>query len=57
MASAINIIERRTGRTVSDDRYNRLCDHLGITDVRLALERVARAHPDAPEGSGAEDKQ
>ncbi len=57
MASAIKVIERSTGRPVSDDRYNRLCDHFGITDVRLALERVARAHPDAPEESGAEDEQ
>jgi hypothetical protein len=49
LADAVRHVERRTGRPVSDDLYNRLCDRLGITDVRLALERVARAHPDEPE--------
>ncbi len=51
MADAIRHVEARTGRPVSDELYERLCDHFGITDVRLALERVAQAHPDEPEES------
>ena len=46
---AVKHIERRTGHPVGDELYGRLCDHLGVTEVRLALERVMRAHPDAPE--------
>ena len=52
MASAIKVIEARTGRPVSDELYNGLCDRFGITEVRIALERVTDAHPDAPEADG-----
>jgi hypothetical protein len=49
MAGAIKDVGTRTGQPVSDELYNGLCDRFGITEVRLALERVANAHPDAPE--------
>lgn len=49
MVDAVKYTERRTGHPVSDELYNRLCDRFGITEVRLALERVAQAHPDEPE--------
>src|SRR6266511_1444834 len=54
MADAIRYTERRTGHPVSDELYNRLCDRFGITEVRLVLERVARAHPDEPDTVGPE---
>ncbi len=49
MVDAIKEVETRTGRPVSDELYNRLCDRFGVTEVRIALERVEQAHPDATE--------
>ncbi len=49
LEGAVKHTERRTGHPIGDELYERLCDHLGVTEVRLALERVARAHPDVPE--------
>ena len=51
VVDAIKQVERRTGRSVSDELYNSLCDRFGISEVRLALERVERAHPDVTEES------
>jgi hypothetical protein len=54
MVDAVRLTEARTGRPVSDELYERLCDRFGVTDVRLALERVTRVHPDEPELTEAE---
>ncbi len=51
MADAVKHTERRTGRSVGDELYERLCDRFGVSEVRLVLERVTRAHPDASEES------
>ncbi|SRR6266545_1536614 len=41
------------GDNVRDDLYNRLADRLGVSEVRIALQRVADAHPDALEEPSA----
>lgn len=45
--SGLRVVEARTGADVDDELHQRLCDRLGVTEVRLALQRVADAHPDA----------
>ncbi len=42
---AVGLVEARTGRAVEEDLFARLLDRLGITDVDLALERLADARP------------
>ena len=42
---AVRDVEARTGRAVEDEVFAGLLDRLGITDVDLALERVAEARP------------
>jgi hypothetical protein len=44
---AVRLVEARAGRAVEDDLVARLLDRLGMTDVDLALERVADARPHA----------
>jgi hypothetical protein len=51
--SAIKHVERCSGDNVPDDLYNRLADRLGVSEVRIALQRVADAHPDALEEPSA----
>jgi len=63
LESAVRLVEARTGEQVDDALFERLTERLGLADVRLVLERVARAHPDAPRtpdenaGPVAADKQ
>ncbi len=52
MVDAVKLTEHRTGHPVGDELYERLCDRFGVTEVRLALERLEQAHPDAPEPAG-----
>ncbi len=49
LAGAVKHVEKRSGTEVSDDLFNRLADRLGVSEVRIALQRVADVHPDAPE--------
>jgi hypothetical protein len=49
LVDAVRHVERRTGRAVSDELHNRLCDRVGVSEVRIALERVEQAHPDMVE--------
>ena len=49
LEDAVRHVELRTGRKVSEELFSCLLDRFGVTDARLALERVARAGPDEPE--------
>jgi len=53
LVGAIKHVERCSGDNVPDDLYNRLADRLGVSEVRIALQRVADAHPDALEEPSA----
>ena len=44
---AVRRVEARTGVPVSDALFERLTERLGVDQVRPALERLSRAHPDA----------
>jgi hypothetical protein len=48
LESAVKHVEARTGQPVDDALYEHLTHRFGVADVRLALERLTRAHPDAP---------
>jgi len=50
-AAALRQVEADTGQTVDDEHYERLIERLEITAVRVALERLARAHPDEVDGA------
>ncbi len=42
---AIGHVQARTGKEIEDELFAGLLDRLGVTDVDLALERVAEARP------------
>lgn len=48
LAGAVRLVERRTGRQIDDALFNRLAERFQVSDVRIALQRVEDAHPDAP---------
>ena len=45
---AVRHVEARTGQPISDELHARLCDSLGVSEVRIVLERIKDAHPDTP---------
>jgi hypothetical protein len=47
LENAVKLVVKRTGRPVDDELFERLCNRLGVSEVRIALQRVADAHPDA----------
>ncbi|HZD67620.1 MAG TPA: hypothetical protein VFA45_01465 [Actinomycetes bacterium] len=54
LVDAVTHTERRSRQPISDELYNRLAERLGVSEVRIALQRVADAHPDAPGESGSD---
>jgi len=54
LADAVKHTERRSGQPVGDELYNRLADRLGVSEVRIVLQRLADAHPDAPGESSSD---
>jgi len=54
-ASVMRQVEADTGQTMDDELYELLIERLETATVRVALERLARAHPDEVTGvSGPE---
>jgi hypothetical protein len=47
LAAGVRLVERRTGHQIDDALFNRLAERFQIPDVRIALQRVEDAHPDA----------
>ncbi len=50
-AAVMRQVEADTGQAVDDELYELLIERLEITAVRVALERLARAHPDEAAGT------
>jgi hypothetical protein len=53
LEDAVRHVEVRTGRKVSEELFACLLDRFGVTDARLALERVAEGGPDEAEDSAS----
>jgi hypothetical protein len=51
LEDAVKHVELRTGRKVDEELFSCLLDRFGITDARLALERLLEVHPDETDGS------
>ncbi len=47
LEDAVKLVERRTGRSVSEELFACLLDRLGMTDADLAMERLQEARSDA----------
>lgn len=50
-ASVMRQVEADTGQAVDNELYELLIERLEITKVRVALEQLARAHPDEVTGA------